>query len=235
MNIHLSARIAGLLQKCKSILVISSVCLLFASCSEEKLFVSDFDNNTLNQPPATNQKVGTLTNEGNVLIANSPVAVAGKWANTSRPGANDPVSGYTCHNSKFIGDGEYRFSATLFIPANTGLVTIDFEPDVPPGGSFLHIDFMQNNTVRLQDNDIIPGMRFPKDSLFIAQVTLKISSTGATAHIALGGAGTTGTFDFTLPGNLLSQARRFSQTKLFIGFPWTGNFLATNIVTAHVK
>ena len=235
MNIHLSARMAGLLQKCNSFLVISSACILFASCSEEKIFVSDFDNNALNQPPAANQKVGTLTNEGNVLIASSPISVAGKWANTMRPGTNDPVSGYTCHNSKFIGDGEYRFSATLFIPRNTGLVTIDFEPDVPPGGSFLHIDFMQDNKVRLQDSDIIPGMRFPKDSAFIAQVTLKISSTSATAHIALGGVGTAGTFDFTIPANLLSQARRYSQTKLFIGFPWTGNFLATNIVTSHVQ
>lgn len=212
--------------------------LLLTSCSEEKLFVSDFDHNTVGSPPAAAQKVGTISDvtPNKVVIATSPISVAGNWAKTERTGIHDAISGFTCNNSKFIGDGEYRFSATFFIPRDAGLVTIDFEPDVPPGGSFLHIDFLKdNNGVRLQDAQVIPGMRYPRDSIFIAQVTLKISAAQGTAHIALGGVGTQGTFDYTMNASELHQAHRFTKTALFMGDPWTGSFYTTNIVVTHNK
>lgn len=221
----------------KSFIAVASVCLLLASCSETKLFVSNFDTNTPGQPPAHVQKVSTLdlVTAGTVTIAPSPVSVSGNWAKTTRTGTNDPIAGFNCNNLKIIGEGEYRFSATLFITGNSGNVTIDFLPDVPTGLSFLHIDFMQNNGIRLQDSQIIPGMRFPKDSIFIAQVTLKIKSTQATAHIALGGVGTAGTFDYTMNNTELRLAQRFSKTALFMGYPEKGSFFSTNIVISHIK
>ncbi|MEO6819240.1 MAG: hypothetical protein ABI204_05895 [Ginsengibacter sp.] len=221
----------------QSFLALSTACILLGSCSEKSLFVSNFSANTQNQPPAHVQKVSTLDviTPGTVIIAPSPVSVSGNWAKTIRTGTNSPNAGFNCNNLKMIGEGQFRFSAALFISGNSGLVTIDFLPDLPSGLSFLHIDFMQNNGLRLQDSQIIPGMRFPKDSIFIAQVTLKITSTEGTAHIALGGVGTAGTFDYNLNETELRLAKRFSKTELFIGYPWTGSFFATNIVTSQVK
>src|SRR5205823_14598313 len=95
--------------------------------------------------------------------------------------------------------GTYTFSTILFIPSGSGPATIRFEsqevvsPDLPT--VFLHLDFMPDNRVRIDDDPGTLFGTFPHDQVFIVQVTLKIDASAATAHTVLSGAGASGQAD----------------------------------------
>src|SRR5438045_892845 len=137
--------------------LLSLAVILFTSCSNETIFQSNFDSTPVNEPPAHNQQVGTANIDGpagSVKVVASPVQSSGKWVQVTRSNGQQSVSGLQCNFSKFIGDGEYTFSAVLFIPSGSGLVTVQFETFGQPVGTltnFLHLDFTQDNMVRLDD------------------------------------------------------------------------------------
>lgn len=208
-------------------------------CKTETLFQTNFSSTTIGQPPAHNQQVGTANTDGpagSVKVIASPVTTGGKWVEVMRLANQTSVSGLQGNFSKFIGDGDYTFSATLFIPAGSGLVTIQFEPFNQSVGTltnFLHIDFMQDGQIRIDDNDATKFGSFPHNQAFLVQVTLHIDATAPTAHIVLAGAGTSGTADYTVLPPFRSIAHQFGAVRLWMGFPWTGTFDATNIVVTH--
>ena len=206
-----------------------------AGCSTETLFKSNFDPTPINQPPAHVQAVGTANIHGpagSVLVIAPPVQPSPKWVQIAR--ANQPdVAGIQGNFSQFRGDGTYTFSATLFIPAGAGIATVQFEPFNQPVGtltSFLHLDFTEDNRVRIDDDASTKFGTFPRDQPFIVQVTLTISASTATAHIALGGAGASGEADRNILPPFRTMARQFGAVRLWMGFPSTGKFDATNIV-----
>lgn len=216
------------------------VIVLMAGCSSETLFQSDFDPTPTGQPPAHDQKVGTANvdgPQGSVVVIAAPVAPSGKWVQITR--ANGPsVSGMQGVFSQFRGDGNYTFSAILFIPSRSGLATVQFETfnqPVSTVGSFLHLDFMQDNTVRLDDNDATKFGSFPRDQAFIVQVTLNISPSAQTAHVVLSGAGASGQADYNILPPFIPMAHQFGAIRVWMGFPWTGSFDATNIVVTRQK
>jgi hypothetical protein len=214
--------------------------MLLASCSsKETLFKSNFDSTPINQPPTHVQEVGTVNIHGpvgSVKVVEPPVTPSGKWVQVSRP--NDPtvVAGMQCNFSDFRGDGNYTFSATLFIPTGSGIATIQFEPFNQPVGtltSFLHLDFTQDNRIRIDDKDDTKFGTFPRNQPFIVQVTLNINASSATTHILLSGAGASGEADYSIIPALHSMAREFGAVRLWMGFPHTGTFDATNIVVTR--
>jgi hypothetical protein len=213
--------------------------VLMTGCARETLFKSNFDPTPINQPPAHVQDVGTANVDGppgSVIVVAPPVTPSGKWVEIRRPDAQSPVAGLQGGFSKFAGDGEYTFSATLFIPAGSGVATIQFEPFGQPVGTltnFLHIDFMPDNRVRINDNAATDFGVFPRNQPFILQVTLKIAAMGATAHVVLSGAGASGAKDHTIASAFLPMARQFGAIRIWMGFPWTGAFDATNIVVTR--
>lgn len=207
------------------------------SCNSEALFKSNFDATAINQPPAANQAVGTASVDGPpgsvVVVAAPPNAQpSGKWLQVSRQ--NGPtVSSFQGKLKQQPGNGTYVFSAAMFMPTNSGIATVQFEPFNQPVGNpvgFLHLDFMPDNRVRIDDESGTLFGHFPRDQVFIVQVTLTINATEPKAHILLSGAGASGEADRIVPAPLRFQAQQFGAVRIWMGFPNTGTFQATNVV-----
>lgn len=208
--------------------------LLLAGCARETLFQSNFDATPINQPPAHVQEVGTANIDGppgSVIVVSPPVTPSGKWLQISRPTADSGIPGFQGVVSEFRGEGEYNFSATVLMPPSSGVATIQFEAFSQPV-SFLHIDFMPDNRVRIDDVESTRFGTFPRGQPFIVQVTLNLNES-PNAHIVLGGAGASGSADRNIIPGLHSVARQFGAVRLWMGFPHTGAFDATNIVVTR--
>jgi hypothetical protein len=147
-----------------------------------------------------------------------------------RRDTQDAVVGFQGVLSHPPGDGVYIFAATLFLTPASDVASISFE--TVDGREFMHLDFMRENTVRIDDG--IEFGSFPRDQPFIVQVTLKINGsapTATTARIALGGADTSGDQEYTIaPGFNQFLSRQFAAIRLWQGWPFVGVFDATNIV-----
>ena len=101
---------------------------------------------------------------------------------------------------------------------------------------FLHLDFLQNNKVRINDNNSQIFGTFPRDQFFTLAVNMEITSSSATAHANLFGTGASGNSDdLGMPINVspLFLARQFGEVKFYMGFPWNGSFDATNIIVTR--
>jgi hypothetical protein len=210
--------------------------LLLSGCASETLFRSNFNPTAVGQPPAPQQDIGTVAVDGSggVVVINAPVAPSPKWVQLTRmDGPQAAIPAMQGNFVKFRGDGEYTFAATMFLPAGQrNVATIQFESFGQPISSlnsFLHIDFMPNNTVRIDDTDSTAFGSFPRDAPFIVQVTLHIAASGSSAHIVLAGANASGIADRNITPALNSMARQFGAIRLWMGFPWSGSFDATNI------
>ena len=239
MKVFSSLKDLCLLSGQRGIVWLSFTAILFTSCSNETLFQSNFDSTPINDPPAHNQQVGTINIDGPAgaaKIVASPIDASGRWVQVTRLNGQQSVSGIQCNFLKFIGDGKYTFSSLLFIPSGSGLVTIQFEPfgqSVSTYTNFLHIDFTQDNKVRIDDNDDTKFGSFPRNQSFIVQVTLDINATQPKADIVLSGAGATGEKEYIIAAPFRTLAHQFGAVRLWMGFPWTGNFDANTIVVTH--
>jgi hypothetical protein len=209
--------------------------ILFASgCSSKVYFNADFTNNPNNQPPTATQKVGTVNVEGptnSVVVVSQAPALPGKWIKVNRSNNSQAVPALQGVLSETLGNGTYLFTSTLFIPDGSGVATIhleSFNQAINSYGSLLHIDFLENNRIRLDDDASTVFGSFPRNQPFILQVTLNISSTATTAGIVLSGDSASGQTSHTIAQNPFSK--QFSSVKYLVGFPWIGSFNATNIV-----
>jgi hypothetical protein len=204
----------------------------------ETLFRSNFDPTAIGLPPAATQDVGTANVFGpprSVIVIAPPALPFHKWVRISRPNGPD-VAGFQGKFSQFRGDGVYSFSATLFMPSGSGIASISFETFTNPVSSlesFLHLDLMPNNKVRIDDNDTEEFGSFPRDQPFILQVTLNINASASTVHIVLSGAGASGDRNYTVLSPFQHLSRQFGAIRVWQGFPNVGAFDATNIVVTR--
>ena len=140
---------------------------------------------------------------------------------------------------KFVkagGDGVFTFSATMFMTPLSGIATVQFEPfinQVSDLFAFLHLDFMPDNHVRLDDDDATRFGSFPRGQPFIVQVTLDINATASKAHIVLSGANATGEKDYTIKSAFQGRSREFGAIRVWQGFPNNGAFDATTIAVTR--
>ena len=208
------------------------------SCNNaETLFQSNFDPTEVGFTPAPAQAVGTAQVDGPVgsvvVVTQPPDAPAGKWVRLSRADASSPRTALQCKLSQARGNGTYVFSTTMFIPSGSGVVSIQFERHTQAASdytAFMHVDFLTDNRVRIDDDASSAFGTFPRDKLFIVQVTLNINDTTPSARIALGGDGASGeaTRDVAPPFRLM--AREFGAVRLWMGSNSVGSFQATNII-----
>src|ERR1044071_4625921 len=151
--------------------------LLLAVCASETLFRRTFDSTPNGQPPATAQSVGTAQVfgvSGGVTVIAPPVTPSGKWIQIGRLDPQGDVAGMQGRMTK-SGEGVYTFSATMFMPAGAGVATVQFEQSSngPSDlGSFLHLDFMPDNTVRIDDNDATKFGSFQRNQPFTVRLGL---------------------------------------------------------------
>jgi hypothetical protein len=160
----------------------------------EYLFQSNFDSTPVGQPPAAVQATGTANvfgPAGIVVVVGAPGQTSGKWLQVSRASLSDnqaPIAGMQGVLSAGRGPGQYSFICALFMPTGSGLAMLQFEPASPPPNtsflySFLHLDFTQDNKVRINDDDATKFGTFPRDQPFDVAVSLDTAATPPTAHI----------------------------------------------------
>jgi len=215
------------------------ILMLLSGCASETLFRSNFDPVAVGQPPSHAQAVGTANIDGppgSVLVVAPPVSPSGKWVEITR--RNDPsaIAALQGNFVQFRGAGTYTFSTILYIPSGSGIATIQaetFGQAVTNYSGFLHIDFTQDNHVRIDDKPETVFGTFPRDQPFIVEVTLDINPSSPTAHIVLSGAGASGQADYTIIPALRPMALQFGAVRVWMGFPWTGRFDATDIVVTR--
>ncbi len=222
-------------------LALLSSCWLLSSCATETVFQSDFKR-FAGLPPIGSQKVGTTAvdphSDQYVTAGTTPSRNDVRIARADPLLGIDPVprAALLCNFKQFEGDGTYVFFTLLTMRSGAGAASIQFEPfgqlvDNYERG-FLHLDFMPDNTVRIDDNDATKFGTFPRDELFIVEVTLKINAT-PTAHILLSGAGASGETDYTILPPFVPLARQYGAVRLWQGLPWSGFFMAANILVSR--
>jgi hypothetical protein len=172
------------------------------------------------------------------------------WVKITR--ANDPtapVSLLEADFSKTPGTGTYGSVTVFFISsdiAGDGKATVELDttnPNLPP---ILHLDLIPHRApgqmVRINDDDSRTFGTFPVDQPFTLSVGLEVAATSAVVHINLFGAGTNMTCptsnplspncsDFPIPN--IPFAPQYGAIKLYMGFPWSGHFDATDMVVTH--
>ena len=197
------------------------------------LFSSNFDPTPDGEPPSTVQAVGTARVEGpprSVIVVDPPFPHTNKWVQISRPTGPD-IASFVGVLTEVDGEGVYNFSAAMFMPTGSGVASISFE--TAAAQEFLHIDFMTNNTVRIDDNGATEFGSFPRDQVFLVQVTLNISAAQSTVQVVLSGGVATGTRNYTMPPPFQILSPQFGEIRVWQGFPFTGGFDATNIVVTR--
>lgn len=211
--------------------------MVLAGC--ETLFQSNFDSTPVGQPPAAVQATGTASTfgpPGGVIVVGAPGSASGHWLQVSRADNRAPIAGMVGMLAAVRGPGQYSFICAMYMPAGSGLATLSFEPFPQPqeGGlySFLHLDFTQQNNVRINDNDATRFGTFPRNQPFDVTVSLNTAASPPTAHIALFGTGASGSADYAIT-DPLQFVQQFGAIRVWMGFPWTGYFDATDLLVTH--
>jgi hypothetical protein len=209
------------------------------SCNSETLFKSDFDATAINQPPAPQQAVGTVTVDGGVRVAQIPDTNSKGVRFSFISGSGDAV--LHCNLSKPPRDGTYVFSTFLFfpLPGVGGVTTIQFEGGGKP---FLHLDISPScragendpgNCFRIDDDDSTKFGKYQLNQLFIVQVTLTINDS-PTAHVVISGAGASGEATRTVSPPFRLLARQFSVVRISPTLSADEQeFFATNILVTR--
>jgi hypothetical protein len=214
--------------------------LLIAGCSPsiKTLFQSSFNATAIGSPPSATQATGTAQvfgPSGSVLVQGPPPGASGNWlAITRGAGPAAPIAGFEGDFASHPGDGTYSFLGVLFIPKGTGAATVEFDTSpqwAPPTAQFLHIDFMPNNQVRLDDNDQTLFGSFPNDQSFTLSVRLEVFAVCTVAHVTLLGGKASGSKDYLVP--LHALARQIGALKVWMGSPWSGTFDTTDLLVTY--
>jgi hypothetical protein len=209
--------------------------LLSVACNSTTVLSAQFNAEPVGAPPAFAQNVGTVTflnGAGTVTVQPSPVdsSTTNKWARVSHPTQPAPETSLRAQFDSFHGAGKYNLLAAMFIPTGTGAVTLQLEPIGGSPGTFtnfVHIDFMPENNVRVNDDESTRFGSFPRDTSFVVSILLDSTVSPPTARIALlGGGSASGQRDVTLP----SIANQYGGVRFWMGFQWTGQFFVDEIL-----
>jgi hypothetical protein len=213
---------------------------LVTGCSTETLLSATFDVESVGGPPAFSQPVGTvstLVGSGTVTVSNSPdPSSTDQWVKISHPSAPTPETSMKCDLSSFGGDGQFDLIATLFVPSGGAVPTVQFETFGQPVSNFLnflHLDFLTDGTVRIDDKSSTAFGSFPHDRSFLLLVSLNISASGATASITLSGAAS-GSANYTIDPSLINVARQFGAVRFWMGFQFAGSYYVNDISVLRV-
>lgn len=214
---------------------LAGLCFTLVSCDAVTIFQSSFSSNTVGSPPAHTQATGTVDvsgDPGSVVITGPVSGSTGNWAKISRAEELSSISVMQCNLTGPSGQGSYSMLAALFIPTGSGLATVEFaSANLGPGPiGFLHLDFLENNTIRLDDDNSQVFGTFPRDQFFTVAVTLEVTASSTAVHIQLYGTGASGTKDYNV--TTPSLATQFGSVRFWMGYPWIGSFYVTDILVS---
>lgn len=201
--------------------------MTLASCGSTTVLLANFNAEPLGGPPAFAQATGTVETRsaaGSVLVSN-PSGSSTKWAQISHPTRPSRQTMLRARFDSFHGTGKYSLLVAVFFPSGTGAVTLQLEPP-----EFLHLDFMPQNNVRINDNNADRVGTFPRDQSFVVSIQVDTTASPPKATISLlGGSGASGSRDVTLP----SLATQFGAVRLWMGFQWTGSFFFDDLLVTR--
>jgi hypothetical protein len=215
--------------------------LLSTACNSTTVLQASFNSDTAGSPPASTQAVGTVLLDpgaGSITVVDALASglAANKWVQISHPTARSQQTGLRGSFSRFDGVGEYGLVASMYIPNGAQLVTVQFETSTPQSSgnfpSFLHLDFMPEGDVRIDDSTVRFG-RFPRDQPFVLSVRLVITATSATASITLLGTGASGSIDVPVNPSWLVLARQYGGVRFWMGSQWQGTFFVDDIIVTR--
>lgn len=224
-------------------LILKSAVLLFvlgslAACSSTTVLLANFNAEPVGAPPALNQPTGTVATSdgsGSVRVAAAPIPSSdpvNHWLRISHPTQPAPETVMRATFDSFHGTGRYGLLVAVVIPSGTGAVTLQLEPFAGSIGSspdFLHLDFMPENNVRLNDNNADRFGTFPRDQSFVVSIQIDTTVTPAKATIGLLGAGASGSRTVSLP----PLASQFGAVRVWMGFQWTGSFFIDDLLVTR--
>lgn len=216
------------------ITVLLVLLLSLAACNSTTVLLANFNAEPVGAPPAHNQPTGTVVfadGAGSVRVSNPPGSST-NWLRISHPTHPSPETVMRAQFDSFHGPGHYVLLASVFIPSGTGAVTLQLEPfngSINSSPDFLHLDFMPENNVRLNDVDADRFGTFPRNQSFVVSIQVDTTVTPATAIISLLGAGTSGTRNVVLP----SLAAQYGAVRFWMGFQWTGSFFVDDILVTR--
>jgi len=243
-EVSVNAEVTGTLSHAGVVILKRAICqgvlsivLMTAGCNPtETVFHSNFDPTPIDQPPAQQQAVGTVTVDGGVRVAMLP-GTNSKGVRLSRISGSNEAKLH-CNLSKPTVDGTYVYSSVLLFPSGSGgLVTIQFEG---AGQQFLHVDISPgckpdspSGCFRIDDDETTRFGKYQLDQAFIVQVTLTINE-APTAHVVISGAGGSGEATRIVSPPFRPFARQFSKVNIFSGLQAdVSDFFATNILVTH--
>jgi hypothetical protein len=215
------------------------IIVILSSCNSTTVLLANFKNDVINTPPESAQPTGTVNIDagiGSVVVVSSPKPdlPANKWARVSHPTTPGEPTELTGNFTRF-GLGNYGLLASLHIPSGSEVVTVQFEASDKsplPFGPFLHIDFMPEGDVRIDDSAIRFG-QFPRDENFVLSVNLNITQTAATAEITLLGGNASGSINVNVSSNVLSLAHQFGAVQFSVGFQHKASFFVDDIIVTR--
>lgn len=227
------------IRKIELLLLIACSVLLFSACSSSTVLLANFKNDNIGSPPSSTQPVGTLTvnpGSGLITIVSAPPTGpqnANKWALITHPAQPAAETELTGNFTKW-GLGSYGLLASLHIPSNSGVVSVQFEA-ANPLGSFMHLDFMPEGDVRIDDNNNVRFGTYPKDANFVLSVKLDITKDSAIVETTLLGAGASGNKTVSVNPLFMPAAKQFGKCKFWIGFQHNSSFFVDDIVVTKKK
>lgn len=219
--------------------VLGAMFLLLSGCKSSTVLLANFKNDSVGSPPASAQPTGTVTvksGSGTIQVVSAPAVgmPANNWCMISHPLVQTDPTELTGNFTQF-GLGNYGILASLHIPKGSGVVTVQFEASSQsplPFGPFLHVDFMPEGDVRIDDSNVRFGS-FPRDENFVLSVSLVITQTSATAEISLLGGNASGSINTTVQSNVLPLARQFGAVKFWVGFQHNGTLFVDDIIVTR--
>jgi hypothetical protein len=212
--------------------------VLLSACGSTTMLLANFNSDVIGQPPAHQQAVGTVAVFGSapngVEVVQSPLPdlPRNRWARIGFPAR--PPAELKGEFSHFAGEGDYTLASSLFIRGGAGIATVQFEA-FNTGTSvqrFLHLDFMPDGTVRVDDGPVVFG-QFPKDKPFALTVHLNIRADGTTAEITLFGEGAGGSTQVEIDPVARGVARRFGAVRFWLAFDQPGQFFVDDILVTR--
>jgi len=209
------------------------------ACDATTVFLAKFESDTVGSPPAPAQATGTVKIDeggGSVRVVDPPLATLpqNKWVRIRHQAAPSPETGMHCRFTGPSGLGKYSLLASLYIPGDAGVVNVNFETDQLGGNfvHFLHLDFMTEGDVRVDDGPVRFG-HFPRNQAFELSVNLDITANKATAQIALLGGAASGSKKVTVNPTFLAPAKVFNTVQFGIGFQHKGSFFVDEILVTR--
>ena len=212
------------------------ILLSLTACSSTTVLLANFNTEAVGAAPNFNQPTGTVeTREGtgSVRVAASPIGqpASNKWLRIQHNTTPAPETVMRARFDSFHGTGRYGLLVAMFIPSGTGAVTLQLEPfggSIDSSPEFLHLDFMPENNVRVNDNNADRFGSFPRNQSFVVSIQVDSTVSPPKATVSLLGPAS-GSKDLTLP----SLAAQFGAVRVWMGFQFTGPFFIDDLTVTR--